>query len=179
MRKTASVLLLLACVAAAQMPAPSSVELDAMKKFGFLAGKWEGDGWIMMGPQGRTDFKGSETVQWKLQGRVLLVEGLFKAPVAGNPEPVTVHETLAVISYDEKAGKYNFRTYLARGGSGDHEIKLREGGNGFEWSLDTGRGTARYIMWLDESRAWVETGEHSSDGQTWRKFFEMKLKKVS
>src|SRR5688572_1432992 len=98
MKKLALPVLLLVCVAAAQMSAPGNAEMDAMKKFGFLAGKWEGDGWIMMGPGGRIEFKGGENVQWKLQGRVQLVEGLFKAPMEGSPEPVTVHETLGIIS---------------------------------------------------------------------------------
>src|SRR5688500_1067507 len=98
------ILLLPGSQAAAAGPSPA--ELAAIKKLNFLVGTWEGEGWSQRGPQ-RETYKGSETVRSKLQGKALLVEGLFIEPISKK----TVHETLAVITFDEKTSKYRFNTF--------------------------------------------------------------------
>jgi len=73
-----------------------------MKKLDYMIGKWQGEGWMERDGQRHT-FAGTENVQSKLSGIVMLVEGLFKGKATGSAEVVTVHETLGVLSYDEKA----------------------------------------------------------------------------
>lgn len=165
--------LALAMAAGAQAPrrGPDPAELEAMKKLEFLVGRWEGTGWIQFGER-KFDFAGSETVQAKLNGRVLLVEGDFSSEVQGKRVPV--HQTLAVISRDQQQGQYRFRTWLASGGSGDHELKLLESPQGFEWTTSSGM---RFTMKL-ENGEWVEAGERPGEGGGWIRFFEMRLKKM-
>ncbi|HEX8369712.1 MAG TPA: hypothetical protein VF604_14295 [Pyrinomonadaceae bacterium] len=140
-----------------------------MKKLESLAGQWKGAGWIQQGAK-RETFAGTETVQRKLDGLALLVEGKFS-----NAEGKVIHETLAVLSFDPKAKGYRFRTYLASGMSGEHDFKLLA--DGFEWGFQFPTGTVRYIIKTNND-VWLETGEFSKDGKTWMKFFEMKLEKV-
>ena len=141
-----------------------------MKKLHFLVGKWEGTGWIQMGPQ-RQESKGSENVQVKLQGKALLVEGLF-ADVVSNK---VVHETLAVITYDEKAEKYRFNTYLYNRPNAEYDLTLKD--NGFSWQMKAGEGVSiDFTMSIDKGD-WLEIGEATVPGRPKMKFLEMRLKK--
>jgi hypothetical protein len=169
--------LLFATVAQSQMPGLNPAELEAMKKLDYMVGRWEGESWLM-GPGGQPfTSRGSETVQWKLSGKILLVEGLFKS-TAPDGQEFTSHETLAVISYDARKGAYNFRTYVARGGAGDHELELI-GERGWRWTMSgPGGSTVRFTTRVTEDGKWIEVGERSTDGETWQKFFEMTLIRV-
>jgi len=140
-------LLRLLCLLPFALFAQPSVPLqrEAMKKLDYMIGAWKGAGWMERDGQRHT-FAGSETVQSKLGGLALLVEGKFKGTVAGVEQEVTVHETLAVMSYDEQAKIYRFRTYLANGNAGDHELKLLEGG--WQWGLEFPGGKIRYTLQL-------------------------------
>ena len=140
-----------------------------VKKVESLVGHWKGSGWIQQGAK-RETFTGTETVQRKLDGLALLVEGKFT-----NAEGKVIHETLAVLDFNEKDSKYRFRTYLASGRSGEYELKLVS--DGYEWGFQSPMGTVRYTIKMT-SDVWFETGEFSKDGKTWIKFFEMKLDKV-
>jgi hypothetical protein len=141
-----------------------------MKNLDRLIGQWKGAGWIQQGAT-RETFEGTETVQRKIGGLALLVEGNFK-----NKEGVVTHDTLAVISPNTKTKNYDFQTYLANGMSGVQELKAVEGG--WQWGFQFPGGEIRYIIKIENS-VWSETGEMSRDeGKTWMKFFEMNLKKV-
>jgi hypothetical protein len=149
---------------------PSTELLRAeMSKLDKMVGQWKGSGWIQQGAK-RETFSGTETVQRKIDGLALLVEGKFS-----NPEGKVIHETLAVLSFDPKAKSYDFRTYLANGMSGNHNFKLLA--DGYEWGFQFPAGNIRYIIKTNND-VWFETGEFSKDGKTWMKIFEMKLDKV-
>lgn len=153
----------------AQMPNGADIEKKRaeMRKLDTMIGEWSGDGWIQMGAQ-RNAFKGFERVQKKIGGQALLVEGKF-SDEAGN----TVHETLAVLSYDLKKNGYVFKTYLANGNSGETDFQIIP--NGWRWGLDTPNGKIRYTTEMTAD-TWLEIGEIMRDGGKWTKFFEMKLK---
>jgi hypothetical protein len=150
-------------------PAPTA-RLNEMKKLDYMVGQWKGTGW-MEREGGRQTFAGTEMVQNKLNGLALLFEGNFK-----NKEGAVVHETLAILSYDEKAKSYNFRTYLANGSVGDHVLNLIEGG--WQWGIQYPQGGVRFTFKLSDKGEWFEIGEFSQDGKNWRKFLEMTLQKV-
>ena len=141
-----------------------------MKKLEKMAGQWKGSGWIQQGPQ-RETFIGGETVQKKLDGLAMLVEGNFT-----NPAGKVIHQTLAILTCNEKMTGYDFATYLANGISGVHDFKIV--GDHFEWGFDIpNAGTVRYKIMIDET-TWSEIGEFSRDRKTWMQNFEMKLNKV-
>lgn len=165
-------LLLLPVCASAQMPSPAA-QITEMKKLSYMAGQWKGSGWMEQRGGKRETFSGGETVQSKLNGLALLVEGKFDSDVGG--KQTTIHETLAVLSFDERSKTYRFRTYLANGITGDQEAKLIEGG--WQWGFQFPGGQVRYTIKVNNDE-WHEVGEFSQDGQTWRQTFEMTLKRV-
>lgn len=160
----------LASYAFAQGMPNTDAQRTEMKKLESLAGQWKGSGWIVLPDGKRETFTGMENVQRKIDGLALLVEGKFS-----NGEGKIIHETLAVLAFDPKARGYRFRTYLASGASGEHDLKLLA--DGYEWGFQIPNGTVRYII-KTANDVWFETGEFSRDGKTWVKFFEMKLDKV-
>jgi hypothetical protein len=168
-----TLLALLATAALAQdMMTPPPAQLAEMKKLNFLVGEWKGGGSIQMGPEKR-EFEGAETVQSKLAGIVLTIEGLHH--VKGQPG-TPVHNALAVVSWDTRAKGYQFRAYTANGQALTADARLRDGG--LEWGFDVPGGSGmkiRYFIRLDEKGQWLETGEMSRDGSEWRQFFEMRL----
>lgn len=151
-------------------------ERAAMAKLDYMAGRWEGEGWMDMGG-GRNTFRGSETVQKKARGVALLVEGDFTGKLGSTSEEGPVHTTLGVISYDARAGKYRFASWLATGNSGTHELTLTA--DGWQWELEVPQMRMRYTAKFTPAGEWIETGERSTDGTTWKQFFQMTLRKKS
>jgi hypothetical protein len=165
-----SCLLLSAALAPAASPAVEAKA--AMSRLQYLAGTWEGEGWMERGPTRHT-FRGREVVQAKLDGVALLVEGNFLSKI-GDAE-VPVHTTLGVIFHDGETKTYRFHSWLAQGTSGQRELVVES--DGWRWEIKGPQGVIRFVMKLTAEGHWLEIGERSSDGQTWAKFFEMTLKK--
>lgn len=144
-------LLALSLPLAAQTSPQLTTRLNEMKKLDYMVGQWKGTGWIEH-QGGRQTFAGTETVQSKLNGLALLVEGKFK-----DKDGAVIHETLAVINYDEKTKAYRFNTYLATGMTGEHELKLLEGG--WQWGFPIpGAGNVLYTFKLTDKCESFEIG---------------------
>lgn len=175
MKTTIAMLFLLLCAAPAVAQSPAA-QREAMKKFDWWVGVWEGEGWTL-GPDGqRRPFKIRETIQSKLDGQVLLVEGVGTAKGADGAEGV-VHNALGLLSFDSKAQRYRFLATTTQGGYGETEMKVIEGG--YQWGMPTPNGGSfRYTIRLMPSGEWHEFGEWSRDGATWSKFHDMTLRRV-
>ena len=147
----------------------AELQRSEVKKLESMVGQWKGSGWIQQGAK-RETFTGTETVQRKIDGLALLVEGRFT-----DPQGKVIHETLAVLAFDPKLKSYRFRTYLASGISGEHDLKIVP--DAYLWGFSFTGGEVRYTI-KTANDVWLEIGEFSKDGKTWVKFFEMKLEKV-
>lgn len=156
----------------AQAPPPVAPVPEAMLRVGPMAGRWAGEGWIRRGPGEPERFKGTETVESRLGGHVLVVEGRHLDPKDGR----LVHHAFATITYDTAKAAYRFRSHLANGLSGDHPAEWKEGA--FIWSMELPRvGTMRYTIRIKDG-LWDEIGEMQREG-VWNKFFEMRMKRQS
>jgi hypothetical protein len=152
-----------------QAPTTKPVSVDAMKKLDYLAGKWKGAGWIMMGPQRREEFNQTENVQSKLDGTILTIDGSGRS----KPDDRPVHNAFGVIYYDAPSSEYKFMAFLADGRSVLADFKVTD--NGFVWGFKAPYGQIRYTMTHTAKDEWNEIGERSADGSTWSKMFEMTL----
>lgn len=155
-------------------PAPEEMEAVA-----WLAGEWSGSGWIEARPGQRAEFEGSERVERRMGGRLLVVEGEFTAWMGPEAGDVPVHQALGVMSYDPEGDRYLFRTYTARGGQGEaNPAEVADGR--MVWGYDDpAMGRVRYTITRTAEGAWREIGEASRDGgESWHQFFEMELERV-
>ena len=175
MKKLSVMLSLFLLCAPLWAQAPNATQMNEMKRVNFLVGQWKGEGWIDFG-QGQRRFTETESVQSKLAGQVLLIEGLGKTVVDGKETGTTVHNAIALVSYDEKAKTFRFQAHQAAGRSVDTEARVTDGA--LEWGFtDERAGTIRFIIKLNDAGKWFEIGEGSRDGKTWHKFFEMTLQR--
>lgn len=154
-----------------------AVAREKMKVFAPWAGHWQGQGSMQMGPGPAKTSTVDEYIDFKLDGAVLLVEGIGKS-LEGNENKV-VHHALAVLSFDQGSNQYKFNTYLKDGRGAQAWFKVMENNN-YQWGFDTPNGKIRYSIVLDPvKQTWNEIGEFTNDnGTSWTKFFEMNLKKV-
>lgn len=160
----------------AQQNPPTAESVEMMKKLEFLAGHWTGGGWMMLGPGKKLNYTGTETVTLKLDGTVLVVEGLHRSVAEGGAPERVIHNALGVISFDTETKKFRLQSYLANGRSATAEVEVPEK-NSIVWRLSIPgmAGTSRYTIRIDEKGDWHEIGEFSADGKTWRQFLEMRM----
>ena len=157
---------------AQQMPDPTAKK-EAMAKLKMLEGKWEGSGWASAPDGSRSEFEQSEVIEEKLDGVALLIQGLGKD--INSKE--TVHNALALITYDDNDSTYVFQSHLATGLSTTAEGHFE--GEKFIWGFDVPGGKVKYTILISDDSKWNEYGEFSRDENQWYKFLEMNLVKKS
>ena len=156
----------------AQMPDGSS-NRAAIGKLDFMVGRWTGEAWMQRGSE-RVQTTMTETVERRLDGVVLQVEGRGVVPAVAGGEPRVVHHAFAVISFDAQAGAYGLRSYLASGLFGDFVLTLIPGG--VIWSRDVPGGRVRNTARIANGE-WHEVGEFSRDGVSWTPIMEIRLRR--
>lgn len=150
----------------------AEVNKTEMAKLASLQGKWSGSGWYQSPDQKRHQVNQTEDIYSKLDGQVLVINGLGKDPETGEE----VFEAFAVIRYDQKKGQYEFSSYTKEGHHTLASAKFE--GDDLVWWFDTSKGgTIKYKIDFTEN-TWIEDGHFSPDGEKWYPFFHMELKKV-
>jgi hypothetical protein len=71
----------------AQLPLVPNLEAqrEAMKKLGFLIGKWAGEARLVRGPTESVELLQTEEAQYKLGGLIIVIEGSVGQNPAANP----------------------------------------------------------------------------------------------
>jgi hypothetical protein len=105
----------------------------AMGRLSFLAGEWIGRASIQRGPSAPTELVQTENVQYKLDGLVLMIEGVGRASSDGQP----VLQALGLISYDDQRMVYQMRAFN-EGRFLEAEVKLSEHGKSMTWGFTLG-----------------------------------------
>lgn len=179
MKNISLVCLVLAGLVSSRLVAQPSEKMgkEKMQPFASWAGKWHGEGAMQMGPGEPKKTTVDETIELKLDGMVLLIEGVGKAQDSPTSENKIVHHALAILSFDQTTNAYKFNTYLKDGKNAQAWFNIIKENN-YQWGFDTPGGKIKYSITIDAGNLWNEIGEFSRDnGITWMKFFEMNLKK--
>ncbi len=153
----------------AQQPSSNSVEVQrqAMKKLSFLAGQWSGPVTIVRGPAGSLSLTQSESVQYKLDGLVMLIQGK-----SVGADGKAQFQALATISYDDSSQSYHIRAYNDRRYV---DSKLTVLATGFEWGFAAGPAHIVNTMHLTAKGEWQESSEVTFGGNPPRKVMSMLL----
>jgi hypothetical protein len=107
----------------------AAAQLEAMKKLNWWVGQWKGEGWAEMVPGQRGTFTITESIQSKVDGLVLLVEGIGKSRIPGKEQEIVVHNALGVLHYDPKTQRYLFKAWRMPGAiHNDAEVKTSDRG---------------------------------------------------
>jgi hypothetical protein len=156
----------------------SEVGKEKMSVFAPWAGRWQGEGSMLMGPGEPKKSSVDERIESRLDGRLMVIEGIGTATDPSTKTESVVHHAFGVLSYDQNTQQYKFRTYLKDGRETDAWFKLVSE-NSYQWGFDTPGGKIRYNILIDPVKnTWNETGEFSRDGGSWQKFFQMDLVRI-
>ena len=143
-----------------------------MEKLSHWVGEWEGSGWQMQPSGQRIEFDVKESVQAKLNGLVLIVEG---KGTSDNSNELG-HDAMGMIYYNLDNKRYEFHSATMQGMTILAEAKIDDNGD-FIWGFEIPQGKIQFTITLTED-TWVEKGVFSPDGNTWYPTMEMKLKKI-
>ena len=161
----------------AQARQPEQETRAAMKKLGFLVGKWKGRG-TMLVRGNRDTFTQSSSLYYKLGGSVLIMDSTMQQENMETGQPEETHASMTVITYDPASRKYRLHTYQANGRHVAAEAVL-EGPRKLTWSYEHHQGgRMRYTATVTNDKRFQEIGEYSKAGKGWVRVLELRLDKV-
>jgi hypothetical protein len=157
-----------------QLPRVPDLEAqrEAMKKLGFLVGKWAGEARLLRGPGEWAELLQTEQAQFKLDGLLLVIEGVGRAKSGEQ----SLLQALGVISYDDQSGTYHLRAFND-GRFLETTVKLLEQGYGMSWGFALGEIRTSTVLRINERGEWTEAGEISIGEQPAKKFWELTVRR--
>ncbi|MBL0938815.1 MAG: hypothetical protein IBJ03_07965 [Gemmatimonadaceae bacterium] len=150
---------------------------DAMARFAWLEGEWEGPATAINGGRSFT-LTQRESVQRAAMNTALMIQGRGSMRMAPDQPERLVFNAAGMFAYDGITNKY---TFFSASGSGQAQQFTAEltGTDGFIWGHSSPDGhRTRYTITRTPAGEWHEIGHTSADdGKTWTRMFEMTLKK--
>ena len=142
--------------AVAQAAPDTAARRAAMARLAFLQGKWSGEASAMVGRGQKLEMIQTESVRYATGGQTMLVEGVGRRIVAGEPRDTLFH-AVATIDWLPERG-YLMRAYTLAGHYGEFPLAVTE--RGFAWEMAAPGGKVMYTMGLTADGAWDERGDY-------------------
>ena len=149
-----SILIFLALhlITMAQTQTPNiEAQRTAMKKLSFLIGEWSGEASAARGPGIVLDLSQTEVAEFKLDGLVLMIEGVGRTKSDGK----LALQALGLITFDDVTGSYRMRAYND-GRWLETEVKLLDDGKSLSWSFALGEISTASVLRINERGEWTE-----------------------
>jgi hypothetical protein len=127
-----------------------AVAKEKMKSFTNWEGHWQGESSIQMGPGPQKKSRVDEHLEFKLDGTVMLIEGIGKSLELENENKI-VHHALGIVSFDQTTSEYKLNSYLKDGRSTQAWLNIIEEGK-YQWGFDIPNGKIKYSITLGTSR---------------------------
>jgi hypothetical protein len=140
----------------------------AMKKLGFLVGKWSGEARIHPAPGEALELIQTEEAQYKLNGLILTIEGVGRNKSDGK----SALQAFGIVSYDDEAGAYRMRAYND-GRYLETELTLAEDCKGATWGFALGEIKTHSVLRINEKGEWAEVHEIAMGPAPPRRFMEV------
>ena len=169
-------LLTLNLVNMAQAPQTPNVEAQraAMKRLDFLVGEWSGQASAARGPGIVVELEQSEVAQFKLDGLVLMIEGVGRTKSDGK----LALQALGLISFDDASGAYRMRAYND-GRWLETDVKLLEDGKGLSWGFSLEEISTKSVLRINDKGEWTELAEITVGARAPQKLMELVVRRVS
>lgn len=148
----------------------TELQRTAMRKFSFLIGRWSGESRILRGTGETLELVQTEEAQYKLDGLVLMIEGIGCNKVDGK----SALQALGVISFDDEAGTYRLRAYND-GRYLETDVKIAESGDGITWGFALGEIKTNSVLRINDEGDWTESHEIMIGSQPARRFMEVRV----
>ena len=160
----------------AQTPRTPDLEAQraAMKKLGFLVGEWSGEASVLRGPGQIVELAQTESAQFKLDGLLLVIEGVGRSKSDGK----LALQALGLVSFDDETGTYGMRAFND-GRWLETEIKLADGERSISWGFALGEFKTTSVLRVNESGEWTERGELIIGDRPPQKMMELRVRRSS
>lgn len=158
-----------AAAQAAQLPAGTEAQRQAMQAFSWMDGEWRGTAEAMVGPGQTRTVAHTERIGPMLGGSIKVIEGR-----SYNPDGSVAFNAFAVISWDEANNRYVMRSY-ANGHAQD--FPLEGGADGFRWTIPSRGGEIRYATTFKDGE-WNEVGHFVMEGREPMQVVKMTLRRT-
>jgi len=145
----------------------------AMRKLQFLVGEWEGQARVSRGPGQLADLAMTEKAQYKLDGLLLVIEGIGRAKSDGQP----VLQALGIISYDEENKTYRMRAFND-GRFLETEVTLSDNGKGMTWGFALGEFKTKAVLRINDDGEWTELHELFIGSQPPKRLMELSVRRT-
>jgi hypothetical protein len=144
----------------------------AIRKLGFLVGKWNGEARLLHGPDEWVDLHQSEEARYRLDGLILLIEGVGRTKSDGR----SVLQALGVISFDDETATYHMRAFNA-GRFLESEVKLLDQDRAMSWGFALGQVTTRSVLRINERGEWTELAEIKIGSEPFKTLLELTVRR--
>ncbi len=144
----------------------------AMKKLAFLVGEWSGEASVLRGPGQFAELTQTESVQYKLEGLLLLIEGVGRTKSDGKLSL----QALALISFDDEAGAFRMRAFND-GRWLETEVKLADAGKSISWGFTLGEFKTATVLRINENGEWTEHAELVIGDRAPQKMMELRVRR--
>jgi hypothetical protein len=154
----------------AQQPHTPNIETQraAMRKLEFMVGKWRGESRLLRGPGDPVSLMQTEEAQYKLDGLILLIEGVGRTKADGKP----VLQALGIVCYDDESGTYRMRAFND-GRFLETELKVLDNDKGVTWGFALGQIRTTSVMRINEKGDWTELTEITIGNEPPKKYMEL------
>jgi hypothetical protein len=143
----------------------------AMEKLAFLTGKWTGEARLLRGPMEFVELLQTEEAQYKLDGLILVIEGVGRTALGGQP----LLQAFGIISYDDESETYHLRAFND-GRFLETDVKLLEQGKGMTWGFALGEIKTKSVLRINERGEWTEFAEIFIGSQSPKKLLELTVR---
>jgi len=145
----------------------------AMQRLAFLIGKWSGEARLLRGPGQWLDMNQTEDAQYKLDGLLLLIEGVGRSKSDGQQ----VLQALGIISFDDETATYRMRAFND-GRFLESEVKLLGEPNAITWGFSLGQYKTNSVLRINALGEWTELAEITIASDPPKKLLELTVHRV-
>lgn len=143
----------------------------AMNKLSFLVGKWAGEARLLRGPAESIELLQTEEAWYKLDGLILVIEGVGRTKSTGQP----VLQAFGIISYDDESSTYRMRAFND-GRFLETQVKLLDQGQAMTWGFVLGTIKTNSVLRINESGEWTESAEITLGSDPPKKLLELTVR---
>ena len=144
----------------------------AMKKLSFLVGRWSGQAHVQREPGEPVVLAQTEVAQYKLDGLVLMIEGIGRTLSDNKP----VLQALGIISYDDNSETYHIRAFND-GRFLESDVRLLEDGKGLTWGFGFGEIRSSSVLKMNEKGERTELAEIVIGSQSPKKLMDLTVRR--
>ena len=157
------------------MAQPPNIEAQrtALKKLSFLIGEWSGEASAAPGPGIVIELIQTEVAEFKLDGLVLMIEGIGRTKADGTP----ALQALGLITFDDSTESYQMRAYND-GRWLETEVKLLDDGKSLNWGFALGEIRTKSVLQINEKGEWTELAEITIGARPPQKLMDLVVRRV-